>query len=46
MNLHRLDLFSRSLFSLIARTGSISRGAELAAQPERVKAALAPPRGA
>ena len=31
MNLHRLDLFSLSLFSLIARTGSISKGAELAA---------------
>ena len=31
MNLHRLGLFSLSLFSLIARTGSISRGAELAA---------------
>lgn len=31
MNLHRLDLFSLSLFSLIARTSSISKGAELAA---------------
>ena len=30
MNLHRLDLFSLSLFTLIARTGSISKGAELA----------------
>ncbi len=30
MNLHRLDLVSLSLFSLVARTGSISRGAELA----------------
>lgn len=30
MNLHRLDLFSLSLFNLIARTGSISKGAELA----------------
>ena len=30
MNLHRLDLFSLSLFSLVARTGSISKGAELA----------------
>lgn len=30
MNLHRLDLFSLSLFSLIARSGSISKGAELA----------------
>jgi DNA-binding transcriptional LysR family regulator len=30
VNLHRLDLFSLSLFGLIARTGSISRGAELA----------------
>ena len=31
MNLHRLDLFSLSLFSLVARSGSISKGAELAA---------------
>ena len=31
MNLHRLDLFSLSLFTLVARTGSISKGAELAA---------------
>ncbi len=30
MNLHRLDLFSLSLFGLVARTGSISKGAELA----------------
>ena len=30
MNLHRLDLVSLSLFSLVARTGSISKGAELA----------------
>ena len=30
MNLHRLDLFSLSLFNLIARTGSISKGAGLA----------------
>ncbi len=30
INLHRLDLVSLSLFSLIARTGSISKGAELA----------------
>ena len=30
MNLHRLDLVSLSLFSLVVRTGSISRGAELA----------------
>jgi DNA-binding transcriptional LysR family regulator len=30
VNLHRLDLFSLSLFSLVARTGSISKGAELA----------------
>lgn len=30
MNLHRLDLVSLSLFHLVARTGSISRGAELA----------------
>jgi DNA-binding transcriptional LysR family regulator len=29
MNLHRLDLVSLSLFALIVRTGSISRGAEL-----------------
>ncbi|WP_431258847.1 LysR family transcriptional regulator [Roseateles chitinivorans] len=31
MNLHRVDLVSLSLFSLVARTGSISKGAELAA---------------
>jgi DNA-binding transcriptional LysR family regulator len=31
MNLHRLDLVSLSLFNLVARSGSISRGAELAA---------------
>jgi DNA-binding transcriptional LysR family regulator len=31
VNLHRLDLFSLSLFSLVARSGSISKGAELAA---------------
>lgn len=30
MNLHRLDLVSLSLFNLIVRTGSISRGAERA----------------
>lgn len=30
MNLHRLDLVSLSLFSLVVRAGSISRGAELA----------------
>lgn len=30
MNLHRLDLVSLSLFSLVARAGSISKGAELA----------------
>lgn len=30
MNLHRLDLFSLSLFCLVARSGSISKGAELA----------------
>lgn len=30
LNLHRLDLVSLSLFVLVARTGSISRGAELA----------------
>ena len=30
MNLHRLDLFSLLLFSLVARSGSISKGAELA----------------
>lgn len=30
MNLHRLDLFSLSLFNLVARTGSISEGAKLA----------------
>ena len=30
MNLHRLDLFSLSLFSLVARSGSISKGADLA----------------
>jgi DNA-binding transcriptional LysR family regulator len=31
VNLHRLDLFSLSLFCLVARSGSISPGAELAA---------------
>ena len=31
MNLHRVDLVSLSLFALVARTGSISRGAALAA---------------
>lgn len=31
MNLHRLDLVSLSLFNLVARSGSISKGAELAA---------------
>lgn len=31
MNLHRVDLVSLSLFSLVARTGSISQGAGLAA---------------
>ncbi|MGA0609237.1 LysR substrate-binding domain-containing protein [Caldimonas sp. KR1-144] len=30
MNLHRLDLVSLSLFSLVARSGSISKGAALA----------------
>lgn len=30
MKLHRLDLVSLSLFSPVARTGSISKGAELA----------------
>jgi DNA-binding transcriptional LysR family regulator len=30
VNLHRLDLVSLSLFSLVARSGSISKGAELA----------------
>lgn len=30
MNLHRLDLVSLSLFSFVVRTGSISKGAELA----------------
>ncbi|MEH3085764.1 MAG: LysR family transcriptional regulator [Xylophilus ampelinus] len=30
MNLHRLDLISLALFNFVARTGSISRGAELA----------------
>ena len=30
MNLHRLDLVSLSLFTLVVRAGSISRGAELA----------------
>lgn len=30
MNLHRLDLVSLSLFGLVARVGSISKGAELA----------------
>lgn len=30
MNLHRLDLVSLSLFSLVARSGSISKGADLA----------------
>ena len=30
MNLHRLDLVSLSLFNLVVRTGSISRGGELA----------------
>ena len=30
MNLHRIDLVSLSLFTLVARTGSISQGAELA----------------
>jgi DNA-binding transcriptional LysR family regulator len=30
MNLHRLDLASLSLFTLVVRTGSISKGAELA----------------
>ena len=29
MNLHRLDLVSLSLFTLVARSGSISKGAEL-----------------
>lgn len=30
MNLHRLDLVSLSLFTLVVRTGSISKGADLA----------------
>ena len=30
MNLHRLDLVSLSLYSLVLRSGSISKGAELA----------------
>ena len=30
MNLHRLDLVSLSLFTLIVRSGSISKGADLA----------------
>eukprot|EP01136_Pigoraptor_vietnamica_P031896 Opistho-1_new@93066 len=30
MNLHRLDLVSLSLFNLVVRSGSISKGAELA----------------
>ncbi|NKI96858.1 DNA-binding transcriptional LysR family regulator [Rhizobacter sp. SG703] len=30
MNLHRLDLVSLQLFSLVARSGSISQGAALA----------------
>ena len=30
MNLHRLDLVSLSLFALIVRSGSISKGADLA----------------
>jgi hypothetical protein len=30
MNLHRLDLASQSLFTLVVRTGSIGKGAELA----------------
>lgn len=30
MNLHRLDLFSLQLFCLVARSGSISKGADLA----------------
>jgi hypothetical protein len=30
MNLHRLAPFSLSLFTLVARTGSISQGVELA----------------
>ena len=30
MNLHRIDFVSLSLFNLVARTGSISQGAELA----------------
>ncbi len=30
MNLHRIDFISLSLFNLVARTGSISQGAELA----------------
>jgi DNA-binding transcriptional LysR family regulator len=31
MNLHRVDLVSLSLFALVARTGSISQAAALAA---------------
>src|SRR6185369_9696696 len=30
VNLHRFDLFTLALFSLLARTGSISKGSELA----------------
>ena len=30
MNLHRIELVSLSLFNLVARTGVISKGAELA----------------
>jgi len=30
VNLHRFDLFTLALFSLVARTGSISKGSELA----------------
>lgn len=37
MNPHRLDLVSLSLFSLVVRTGSIGKGAELA--PRAVGAA-------
>jgi hypothetical protein len=33
VDLHRLDLVSLSLFNLVARSGSISKGAELHGQP-------------
>ena len=39
MNLHRIDLVSLSLFNLVARTGSISQGAELAKKEGMAKLA-------